>query len=183
MLGPRQSGTVADIGFEYYTQLLEEAIANLKGEQLEDRCEPEINLNIPAFIPESYVSDTNQRLVLYKRLVQAESDEEVAEIGSELVDRYGRQPVAVETLIKIMGLRITLKHLKIQKLETEGKRLAITFHPRTLVKPDIIISLIRSNPATCQFTPDHRLLVQLPEGAGNMQIIETAASLLKQLAQ
>ena len=182
MLGPRQSGTVADIGFEYYTQLLEEAIANLKGEQLEDRCEPEINLNIPAFIPESYVSDTNQRLVLYKRLVQAESDEEVAEIGSELADRYGRQPVAVETLIKIMGLRIILKHLKIQKLETEGKRLAITFHPRTIVQPDTIISLIRSNPATCQFTPDHRLLVQLPDGAAGTQTIEAAASLLKQLA-
>jgi len=91
LLGARQSGAVADIGFEYYNQLLEEAIAQLKGEALDERCDPEINLAVPAFIPEDYVPDTNQRLVLYKRLVQAESEDDVAETLAEMTDRYGRR--------------------------------------------------------------------------------------------
>lgn len=172
MLGPRQSGTVADIGFELYTQILEEAIANLKGEQLEERCEPEINLALSAFIPESYVPDTNQRLVLYKRLVQSESAGEVDEIIAEMSDRYGRPPLAAQTLARTMLLRIALKKLKIQKVESDGRQLCLSFLPSTPVNPDCLINLIRTAPATYQFTPDHRLLVTLPPQAGAGEQLE-----------
>lgn len=182
MLGPRQSGTVADIGFELYTQMLEEAIANLKGEDFEDRCEPEINLAIPAFIPETYIPDTNQRLVLYKRLVQAESAAEVADLVSEMQDRYGATPLAVQTLAGVMELRITLKQLKVQKIEKDGKRLCLTFHPRTAVNPERLITLIRSAPAVYQFTPDHRLLVAVPVNADSTVLLATAAATLHLLS-
>jgi transcription-repair coupling factor (superfamily II helicase) len=182
MLGPRQSGTVADIGFELYTQMLEEAIANLKGEDFEDRCEPEINLAIPAFIPETYIPDTNQRLVLYKRLVQAESAAEVADLVSEMQDRYGATPLAVQTLAGVMELRITLKQLKVQKIEKDGRRLCLTFHPRTAVNPERLITLIRSAPAVYQFTPDHRLLVAVPDNADSTVLLATAAATLHLLS-
>ncbi|CAH2032498.1 transcription-repair coupling factor [Trichlorobacter ammonificans] len=182
LLGPRQSGTVADIGFEYYTQLLEEAIANLKGEQREERCEPEINLAVSGFIPESYVPDTSQRLVLYKRLVQAETEQEVTELRGEMEDRYGHLPAAVETLVRIMGLRIQLKRLKIQKIDADGRKLVLTFHPRTTVQPDLLITLIRKEPAAYQFTPDHRLVMQLADSVVGSQVIEAAAGLLQRLA-
>jgi transcription-repair coupling factor (superfamily II helicase) len=178
MLGPRQSGTVADIGFELYTQMLEEAITGLKGEELEERCEPEINLAIAAFIPETYIPDTNQRLVLYKRLVQAESNEDVAEVVSEMHDRYGRPPVAAQTLTRIMELRIRLKQLKVLKVDADAKRLCLGFHPRTTVSPETLINLIRTEPATYQFTPDHRLLVTLPPNSTNTDILDTLASTL-----
>ena len=174
LLGPRQSGAVADIGFEYYNQLLEEAIAGLKGELPEDRCEPEINLSIPAFIPENYVPDTNQRLVLYKRLVQAESDDDVDETLSEMHDRFGRQPTQVGTLAEVMRLRIRLKALKVQKLDCDGKRLSFSFMPATPVSPERLIDLIRTEPATYQFTPDHRLLVTLPPNASTGTLLAAA---------
>ncbi|SKA00148.1 transcription-repair coupling factor [Trichlorobacter thiogenes] len=178
MLGPRQSGTVADIGFELYTQMLEEAIAGLKGEELEERCEPEINLAIAAFIPETYIPDTNQRLVLYKRLVQAESNEDVTEVVSEMHDRYGRPPLAAQTLARIMELRIRLKQLKVLKVDADAKRLCLSFHPRTNVSPETLINLIRTAPATYQFTPDHRLLVNLPPNSTNTDTLESLASTL-----
>ena len=182
MLGPRQSGAVADIGFELYTQMLEEAIANLKGEDLEDRCEPEINLAIPAFIPEQYVPDTNQRLVLYKRLVQAGSADEVADLVSEMQDRYGAAPQTVETLAGVMELRITLKQLKILKIESDGSRLCLTFHPRTTVNPDRLITLIRTSPTRYQFTPDHRLLATLPPNADSSALLAAAVATIQLLS-
>jgi len=178
MLGPRQSGTVADIGFELYTQMLEEAIAGLKGEDLEERCEPEINLAIAAFIPETYIPDTNQRLVLYKRLVQAGSNDDVVEVVSEMHDRYGRPPLAAQTLARIMELRIRLKQLKVLKVDADGKRLCLAFHPGTAVNPETLINLIRTAPATYQFTPDHRLLVALPTNSTNSDTLEALASTL-----
>ena len=178
MLGPRQSGTVADIGFELYTQMLEEAISGLKGEDLEERCEPEINLAIAAFIPEAYIPDTNQRLVLYKRLVQAESNEEVTEVISEMHDRYGHPPLAAQTLARIMELRIRLKQLKVLKVDADAKRLCLGFHPRTNVSPETLINLIRTSPSTYQFTPDHRLLVTLPPNSTNADTLEALTSTL-----
>lgn len=178
MLGPRQSGTVADIGFELYTQMLEEAIAGLKGEELEERCEPEINLAIAAFIPETYIPDTNQRLVLYKRLVQADSNDDVTEVVNEMHDRYGRPPLAAQTLARIMELRIRLKQLKVLKVDADAKRLCLGFHPRTAVSPDTLINLIRTAPATYQFTPDHRLLVTLPPNSTNADTLEALGSTL-----
>ncbi|MDY0301591.1 MAG: transcription-repair coupling factor [Trichlorobacter sp.] len=181
MLGPRQSGAVADIGFEYYTQILEEAIANLKGEQLEERFDPEINLAVSGFIPEKYVPDTNQRLVLYKRLVQADSMQDLEELQEELEDRYGALPKAAVTLLKIMELRITLKKLKILKVDLESRRLVVTFHPQTVVQPDKLIELIRTRPAVYQFTPDNRLVMQLADNLTSDQIIRAAAQLMETL--
>lgn len=181
MLGPRQSGAVADIGFEYYNQLLEEAIAELKGENIEERCEPEINLQIPAFIPENYIPDTNQRLMLYKRLVQAESDEDIDETMSEISDRYGRKPEPVLCLGDIMRLRVMLKRLKVHKIDNDIKKLSLAFQPTTPVPPESLIAMIRNEPATYQFTPDHRLLVTLPQNPTNANILETARAALEKL--
>lgn len=182
LLGPRQSGAVADIGFEYYNQLLEEAIGLLKGEVPEERCEPEINLAVAAFIPESYVPDTNQRLVLYKRLVQAEHADEVAETLAELQDRYGRPPQPVTMLGQIMELRIGLKRLKVLKIESDSKRLVLSFHHATPVNPELLLALIRNEPQTYQFTPDHKLLVSLPPNPSSDQLLSTARKTLCSLS-
>ncbi len=182
MLGPRQSGTVADIGFELYTQMLEEAIVTLKGDELEERIDPEINLQIAAFIPESYIPDTNQRLVLYKRMVQAESEPEVTELLAEMKDRYGRPPQPVQYLARIMSLRSIMKQLKIVKADSDAKRLSLGFHPTTPVQPELIINMISTDPANFQFTADHRLLVTLPGNPTPNQTLEHLANCLRRLS-
>ncbi|HEX8960595.1 MAG TPA: transcription-repair coupling factor [Geobacteraceae bacterium] len=161
LLGARQSGNIAAVGFELYTEMLEETIRQLKGEELPERVEPEIKLRIPAFVPEEYVRDPNQRLVIYKKLTQATSTEEVAEVRDELADRYGTLPLAASYLLDVMEARLQLKSFLIKEAEFDGQRLILAFHPRTPVSPDTIIALIRESPRKYQFTPDYRLVAEV----------------------
>ncbi len=92
-------------------------------------------------------------------------------------DRYGR-PRWRPTLARIMELRIRLKQLKVLKVDADAKRLCLAFHPRTAVNPETLINLIRTAPATYQFTPDHRLLVALPTNSTNSDTLEALASTL-----
>ena len=135
MLGSRQSGTVTEIGFELYNQMLEETICRMRGEEMTERVEPEINLKVPAFIPESYVKDANQRLVVYKRLTQAESEDDIIEIQNEVNDRFGKYPMATSYLFEIMRLRILLKRLLVRQIDYDGRNIVISFHPRTPAPP------------------------------------------------
>ncbi len=181
LLGAKQSGNIATVGFDLYTELLEEAVCKLKGEELAERVEPEINLKMPAFIPEDYVEDPNQRLVLYKKLVQSDSEDDVSEVMEELVDRFGTLPPPVSYLLEVMRLRVHLKALLIKRLEFDGRRLTFAFHEKTPVSPDLIISLIRQSPKKYQFTPDFRLCVELSDSSCEGVMGETR-NVLKRLA-
>ncbi len=180
LLGARQSGNIAAVGFELYTELLEETIRQLKGEDLTERVEPEIKLRIPAFIPEQYLPDPNQRLLIYKKLAQMTEEEELIDIRAELLDRFGKLPQAAIYLLEIMQLRMQMKHLLIKEVEFDGKRLIFSFHQKTPVSPDIIIALIRQKPRQYQFSPDFRLLVELTDTSFD-NILTTARNLLKSL--
>jgi transcription-repair coupling factor (superfamily II helicase) len=180
LLGAKQSGNIAAVGFELYTELLEEAVCKLKGESHAERVEPEINLRVPAFIPEDYVNDPNQRLVLYKKLVQSDAEDDVSEIMDEVIDRFGPLPPAVSYLLEIMRLRVHLKELLIRRLEYDGKKLVFAFHEKTPVSPDRVISLIRESPKKYQFTPDFRLCAE-PAGSSFEGVMGEARNVLKRL--
>jgi transcription-repair coupling factor (superfamily II helicase) len=180
LLGAKQSGNIATVGFELYTELLEEAVSKLKGEDVTERVEPEINLKIPAFIPEDYIQNPNQRLVIYKKLAQSTSEEDIDSIQEELIDRFGKFPLTVSYLLEIMKLRIPLKTLLVKRFEFDGKRLICAFHEKTPVSPDIIISLIRQSAKKYRFTPDFRLYVELTDTTFE-GIIAEARNLLKRL--
>jgi transcription-repair coupling factor (superfamily II helicase) len=180
LLGARQSGDIAAVGFELYTELLEEAIRQMKGEELVERVEPEIKLRIPAFVPEDYVREPNQRLIIYKRLSQAASEEDVGEIAAEMVDRFGKLPLATVYLLEVMKLRVSLKAMLVKEIEFDGKRLILSFHQKTPVSPDVIIALIRQQPKKYQFTPDFRLYAELADSSFD-GILGEARNLLKRL--
>jgi transcription-repair coupling factor (superfamily II helicase) len=163
LLGGSQSGQISAVGFELYTELLEEAIQQLKGEEPAAQVEPEIKLGIPAFIPEAYVKDPNQRLVLYKKLTQANDGGDIVAVADELVDRYGKLPPATEFLLAVMRLRLQLKRLLVKEIEQSADRLVLSFHQKTPVSPDTIIGLIRHQPKKYQFTPDFRLVVMVKD--------------------
>jgi transcription-repair coupling factor (superfamily II helicase) len=174
LLGGRQSGQIVAVGFELYTELLEEAIQQLKGEEPTAQVEPEIKLGIPAFIPEEYVRDPNQRLVLYKKLTQANDGADIAEVADEMTDRYGKLPPATEFLLAVMRLRLQLKRLLVKEIEQPGDRLILSFHQKTPVPPDTIIGLIRQQPKKYQFTPDFRLVVMLKDTSFDGVLAEAA---------
>jgi transcription-repair coupling factor (superfamily II helicase) len=180
MLGSRQSGTVVEIGFELYNQMLEETICRLRGEEMTERVEPEINLKVPAFIPEAYVKDTGQRLVIYKKLTQAESEEDVLDVQNEVSERFGSYPLATAYLFEIMRLRILLRRLLVRQIDYDGKNIIISFHPRTPAPPDTIIAMMRNEPKRYQFTPDYRLVAAI-SGSAFEDILDTARKLLLRL--
>lgn len=180
MLGNRQSGTVTEIGFELYNQMLEETISRMRGEESVERIEPEINLKVPAFIPEVYVKDAGHRLVIYKKLTQAESEEDVLDVQNEVIDRFGKYPLATSYLFEIMKLRVMLKKLVVRQIDFDGIGVIISFHPRTPAKPDTIIGMMRSEPKKYQFTPDYKLVCNLKDTSFE-GILEMAKSVLKRL--
>ena len=180
LLGAKQSGNIAAVGFELYTELMEETIRSLKGEDLPERVEPEIKLRIPAFIPEDYIPNPNQRLIMYKKLSQAARPEDVEEAREELADRFGKIPQATLYLLEIMKMKLDFRRLLIREAESDGKRLVLSFHQKTPVSPDVIIGLIRQQPKKFQFTPEFRLIVEVADSSFE-GILNEARNVLKRL--
>ena len=127
LLGTEQHGQVARVGFNLYTQMLKEAVARLKGEPV--AVEPELSLDVSAYIPKEYVSDSFERVALYKRLLAVESEQELEELRAELVDRFGRYPAPVETLFLIALVRVRSRRLGLLKVSLKN-------HVATIVRSD-----------------------------------------------
>jgi transcription-repair coupling factor (superfamily II helicase) len=106
LLGPQQSGFIAEVGFDLYCRLLEEAAREIKGEPVVPRLTTKVETDLPAYIPEAYVGDEKQRVVFYKRLIEIQAVEGVDELRRELEDRYGRYPAEVSNLLEFQKIRI-----------------------------------------------------------------------------
>lgn len=182
VLGMSQSGHISAVGYELYTELIEKTIREVKGEKTEEDWMPEIQLGISAFIPEDYVPDVHQRLILYKRISLAANDEDIRAIENELLDCYGEMPRVADNLLRVISIRNVLKPLKGKKMGYDGKYLYIFFRENSPVDPGKIIALYRKKIKELRFTPDHKLFVPAP-AAADMDILVQADMLLKMLAQ
>jgi transcription-repair coupling factor (superfamily II helicase) len=160
LLGKSQSGHIAAVGFELYTQLMERAVKELKGESIIEEITPEIHFHLPAFIPEVYVEDTAERLSLYRRLSLSHSDEEVEMIREELTDRFGRIPMEVEHLLEVIKVKILLTRLSIKKFEENPSQLVLTFDESTRVSPQRVVEFVRQGEGHYRFTPDSKLIIE-----------------------
>ncbi len=140
ILGTSQSGHVAQVGYEMYLDLLEQAIQEIKGDQPPPRIDPDIRLKLEALIPEDYVPDPQQRMNLYKRLSRAAEQAEIDEIEEEIIDLYGRTPLQVSHLMQVMRIRLAMKEVRIQRLDYNERDLVLAFDPETQVNPQILIA-------------------------------------------
>ena len=128
LLGAEQSGTVATVGFDLYTQLLSQAINELKGEDMDSDFElPNIALPLDAFIPERYIPSEAERILMYKKLTAVRQNDDVARIQEELEDRYGDPPRSVWNLLAIMRLRLRCQEVGIGSIVAEKRRVAVRF--------------------------------------------------------
>jgi transcription-repair coupling factor (superfamily II helicase) len=160
LLGDRQAGQVAAIGFEMYTELLEETILELQGQQREARIDPEIRLGLSAYLPEEYVADPNQRLVMYRKLAAAQDDVDIYQTAEELRDRYGELPPPAVLLLEVMKLRVLMKQLLVAAAEFDGHNLIFAFPSETKVAPEQILALLEDG-RKYRFSPDFRLSVRV----------------------
>jgi transcription-repair coupling factor (superfamily II helicase) len=129
LLGGEQSGHIETVGFEMYMKLLEQAVQELKGEDIQDDVRAAVNLRVDLRIDEAYVPDMNQRLMIYRKVAAARSDEELDQILSELRDRYGPLPAAVEHLEQYGRIRILADRLGVETIDREGQSVLIKLRP------------------------------------------------------
>jgi transcription-repair coupling factor (superfamily II helicase) len=141
LLGAEQSGHIHAVGFDMYVEMLENAVAELKGMEVKEEIEPSITLKVAALIPESYIEDMTVRLSVYRRIANAKKREDLEDMESEMKDRFGGLPDEVGNLLEIMRLKIMARKLLITRIsETEGKA-RFVFAEETPVRPDQIFSL------------------------------------------
>ena len=133
LLGKQQSGHIAAIGLDLYLQMVEQAVQRLKGQLVEEEPDPTLQLNVSAFIPETYVADSHQRLSLYKRLSSCVQVGDLALMHGEVQDRYGEPPDPVERLFEVMQIRLLAKQLRLQSVVAQGDALVITFDPKAKI--------------------------------------------------
>ena len=157
LLGPHQSGHVAQVGFEQYATILEEAVAELKGEPLSEEHDPELTTDLPAYLPDDLVPDTGQRLDLYKRLSSARDADTIAGLVAEIEDRFGAAPEPVQLLGELMALKAQARALGALAVDVGRKRLILTFGPKSALSPEAVAALVADPSAGFRLTPDGRL--------------------------
>ena len=156
LLGSEQSGQIESIGFSLYMELLESAVNALKEgrepslEELTQQ-QVEIDLRVPALLPEDYLGDVNMRLSFYKRIAGAENKNALDELKVELIDRFGALPEATKNLLQIAELRLLAKALKIIKIDGTLHGGFIEFGPNTDLDPMKFLNLIKQQPAVFKF--------------------------------
>ncbi len=178
LLGGEQSGQIETVGFEMYMKLLEETVRELKGEEVEDDSRANVNLRVDLRIDESYIPDTNQRLMLYRKIASARRDEEIDAILEEAVDRYGPLPTSVLNLADYGRIRVMADQLGVESLDREGRTIVIKFGSRTRLDPTQMVNLVRKRPDLTLLPPSGlRLALDGPrEAAGRADAGRTPAT-------
>jgi transcription-repair coupling factor (superfamily II helicase) len=182
LLGREQSGQIAAVGFELYTEMMEQAIRELRGEAQRPDFEPELRLGVPAYIPDSFVADENERLVLYRRMARATSLDDLGEIRDEMRDRFGPVPTLVENLIAAMNLRRQMREMMIVSALLKKNQLEIKFHPEAPVETEKLEAMANANRRTMRLTPSYQVIVTLNVSDNYEQLFTQIDSILQVLA-
>ena len=168
VLGENQSGEIQQIGFTLYSEMLKRAVKDLQAGKEPDLSQPlevvsEINLHTPALLPNDYCSDVGERLTLYKRLANCESEDELRDLQEELIDRFGAMPPQTQALIESHRLRLLLQPYEIQKLDASEAQITVQFGANPPIDPVKVIELIQKDRNTRMAGPDRLIRkVQAP---------------------
>ncbi|MCH2172614.1 transcription-repair coupling factor [Myxococcota bacterium] len=184
LLGAEQSGNLSAVGYETYMEMLETTIDELKGKPSVQEIDPEIRLPVAARLPAGYVSSTNQRLVLYKRLSSCRDPSEVDRVRDEILDRFGPLPVEASNLISVIRLKIRARELGIAAIDVRSRELVLTAGQVTQIDPQRLMALVtQASPGGggVRVTPEHKIYAPAPS-LGSDALFETAHKLLSDLA-
>ncbi len=157
LLGERQHGAVAAVGFEAYARILEEAVAELRGEPIKPEHDPEISVDVPAFLPDDYLPDAGQRLDFYRRFAQARDEDDVRATLAELADRYGPLPDEALLLGEVMIDKTLVRALGALGYELGPARFVVSLRSETPLDPGKVLKLVQAKGSRFKLTPDMRL--------------------------
>ena len=180
LLGSEQSGQVAAVGFDLYAQMLEETVVELRGGKIRVQIEPDIQLGLPAYIPEAYIPDVNQRLVFYKKMANVESRADLEDLAAEMEDRFGPLPQLVLTFLEVMDLRRVLREYLVTSIYKKGEKVTLHFHPDSQIKGERLVALLQRDRGRSQLSPDLRFTFTLKP---DEEVMVATKTLLQNLAE
>ncbi len=187
LLGEGQSGQIQAVGYTLYMDMLDRAIKAIrqgKEPDLESSLSggPDINLRLPALIPDDYLPDVHARLTLYKRIANADNDEALKDLQVEMIDRFGLLPIAAKTLFRVTSLKLRCAPLGISKIDAGAEQGRVEFAADTSVDPLALIRLIQSNPQRYRLDGGSIFRFSAPMGAPELRM-NTIEALIDQLEQ
>jgi transcription-repair coupling factor (superfamily II helicase) len=163
LLGRQQSGHIAAVGIDLYTEMMEEAVAELRGEEIEKGPDTQINLRASAFIPEDYIGDISLRLAAYKQISAAADEQEIDALSEEFRDRYGEPPEPLRNLLDIMTIRILCRGASVSRVDGGKNSVNITFAGDANIPPDKVMALLRKNKKRMKLIPEYTLQIILAD--------------------
>ena len=180
LLGGEQSGHIEAIGFELYTQMLERAVREMKGEAAPDEAETQLNLGLNIRIPAEYIPEENQRLRMYKRVAGVETDSQLSDVAAELQDRYGPPPPAVRNLLDYASLKLLCMRVGVNAIDRKRDSVTFKFKQNAAVDPEHLAHFVSAQRGA-QFTPDGMLKFVLKTAAAD-EVLRVLHAVLEQLA-
>lgn len=161
LLGEEQSGHIKEVGFELYQQMLEEAVAEVKGvdEVVDTGWSPQIQVGTSVMIPENYVPDLHLRMALYRRLGELDDLREIDGFGAELIDRFGPMPVEVQHLLKVVYIKALCRTANVEKLEAGPKGVVVQFRGKQFPNPAALVGYIAKQGTMAKIRPDHSIFL------------------------
>jgi transcription-repair coupling factor (superfamily II helicase) len=182
ILGASQSGHIAAVGYDMFLKLMEEAVAQMKGEPIVEGLEPEINLPMSAHIAEDYIADIDQRLSIYRRLAKMNDLKDISAIKAELIDRFGPLTEATENLLLKIMLRVLSVRAGVKRLDLFGQQLCLAFSEAHQHRPLGIVQMITTGKHPYRFTPDHLFKATLAKGSPRATLAQVK-NILIEIAQ
>jgi len=180
LLGGEQSGHIEAIGFELYTQMLDRAVREMKGEAAPDAAEVQLNLGLNIRIPGGYITEENQRLRMYKRVAGVETQAQLKDVRAELKDRYGEPPDAVRNLLSYATLKLLCLDIGVIQIERKRELVTMKFRENAAIDPGKLARFVASQRGA-QFTPDGTLKFTLKVKTAD-GVLQTMYDLLEELA-
>ena len=177
LLGKDQSGQIHQVGYELYTQLLSEAMAELSGKPSLDEEEPELDLRIPAFLPDDYLPEAGVRLDFYRRLAMGKTVDAADEIELELLDRFGRLPFPAKALCDLSRIRVGMREAGIRELKRGNGTLFLALSERSEVDRHLLVKWVTREKPTFSFVRGEVLAMRLP-GEAPEAVLAAAKNLL-----
>ncbi len=177
LLGAKQSGSIAAVGFEEYTRIMSECVAELKGEPLEAEHDPDLVSDVASYIPDEYVAEAGQRLHYYRRLADVSGESDAEAIVAEMSDRFGPPPDEVSLLADLMVVKGLARQLKARAVELTGSRMTLVLDETTTLSPGWIRDLVLTQPRRYSFTPDFKLVHRLKSSEDADRLSEAKKSL------
>jgi len=167
LLGEEQSGQIQGIGFTLYMEMLEQAIEAIKEGKTPNLDKPlqfgsEVNLHIPALIPDDYLPDVHSRLVMYKRISSSKNDTDLKELQIEMIDRFGLLPESTKNLFRVTAIKHTADALQISKIDAGAGNGKIDFSPDTDINPMVLVDLVQKQPKRFKLAGASQLKFILP---------------------